>query len=407
MFYCIFAKMKYKITAPKKMKAEVTLPASKSISNRALIIRALCKENFIIKNLSDCDDTQIITEALNAKKKDSPQTIDIGNCGTAMRFLTAYFAIQEGEFILTGNERMKCRPIGELVSALQSLGADIKYMGKTGFPPLKISGRKLDGGMVEISGNISSQFVSALLLIAPVLKNGISIKLSDEIASKPYIGTTIWLMKEFGIETEWTESNILIVKPQKYVPHDIIIEKDWSAASYWYEIVALSEDPDAEVVLKGMNRNSAQGDKIIIDIFKSLNVSSKFVGSDLIIKKTGKSPICEKPISFRDCPDIAPTLMATCKALGIRPRFNGLENLQYKESDRLAAMEEELKKISGSCDALSFHSHNDHRIAMSLAPLSLCGHTLSIDDVDVVKKSHPSFWQDLRRAGFDIVDFVQ
>lgn len=389
------------------MKAEVILPASKSISNRALMISALCKKNFIIKNLSYCDDTQIIAEALNAKKMDSPQTIDIGNCGTAMRFLTAYFAIQGGDFILTGNERMRCRPIGALVNALQSLGADIRYLEKTGFPPLMIAGKKLDGGMVEISGNISSQFVSALLLIAPVLKNGLSIKLNDEIASKPYIDVTMWLMKEFGVETEWTESNILIVKPQEYVPHDIIIEKDWSAASYWYEIVALSEDPDAEVVLKEMNKDSMQGDKTIMDIYKSFNVASEFVGNDLIIKKTSQQPMDEMPISFRNCPDIAPTVMATCKGLGMKPQFSGLENLRYKESDRLVAMEEELRKTNSFSDTLSFHSYNDHRIAMSLAPLSLRGYTVQIDDVDVVKKSYPSFWQDLRRAGFNVIDFVQ
>ncbi|MFC2104220.1 3-phosphoshikimate 1-carboxyvinyltransferase [Bacteroidota bacterium] len=405
--------MKLKITAPnKEIKSFMSLPASKSISNRALIIRALCEERFKIKNLSTSNDTQVL---INALKNLPADTIDIGAAGTSMRFLTAYLSLIEGERILTGSERMKQRPIYTLVNILIELGAEIDYLEDEGYPPLKITGKNLNAKPVNIKGNISSQFISALLMIAPYLDDNFSLTIEDKILSKNYIWMTIKLMQKFGIDVEWNENKIEI-KKGKYQPNEIIVEGDWSSASYWFEIISLSENSMIE--LTGLKRDSLQGDSVLTELYKTLGVDSAFTNFGLRIKNIPTT--CNFfEYDFIDCPDLVQTLAVTLVAKNIPFRLLGLDNLSIKETDRINALIIEFGKFGiniqseanntiswGGNQAISVpnnhvvETYEDHRMALAFAPLSIITKELIIENPDVVSKSYPDYWKRLEEVGF-------
>ena len=335
--------MKYTIKAPSQLNASINLPASKSISNRALVISAMAGSNIQPDNLSDCDDTEVIIAAL----KDMPEVINIKAAGTAMRFMTAYLASTEGEHTITGTERMQNRPIGILVDALRYLGADITYEKKEGYPPLHIKGKPLEGGHLEIVGNISSQYISALLMIGPILKNGLELKLTGEIASRPYIDLTLWTMREYGAEAEWTDMDTITVKPQPYKSTPYQIENDWSASSYWYEMMALNSNSNSLIKLEGLMDSSKQGDSVVKYIFSLLGVKSEFESRDTLSTVTLKANRCLLPkfeYDFTGSPDLAQTIVVACCALGVKFKFTGLASLKIKETDRIEALKPELKK---------------------------------------------------------------
>ena len=414
----------YTLSVPKLLRATVTLPASKSISNRALIIYALSGCRQLPENLSDCDDTEVIIRAL----KTMPKVIDIKAAGTAMRFMTAMLATSSNtQYLLTGTERMKHRPIKVLVDALRHLGADISYAGEEGFPPLRISGRQLEGGLLEVAGNISSQFISALLLIGPVLKHGLTLRLMGEIISRPYIDLTLWTMREFGADAEWTAVDTIEVKPKPYEPRPYLIENDWSAASYWYEMVALSRDPNAEIQLTGLMDGSKQGDSSVRYIFSLLGVRTTFqdatpgVPTTVTLRKSGQR-VSRLDYDFTNVPDLAQTIVCTCCALGVPFHFTGLQTLKIKETDRIEALKTELRKLGfilhdkngrelswdGTIDDYrlknaSIDTYDDHRMALAFAPMSLLM-SICINNPQVVSKSYPHFWQDLTQAGFHIAE---
>lgn len=413
--------MQYNITAPTKLNTSITLPASKSISNRALIIYALSGGNTLPQNLSDCDDTNVIIEAIRYM----PDVIDIKAAGTAMRFMTAYLSVMRGTHVITGTDRMKHRPIGVLVDALRMLGADIEYVGEEGFPPLRISGRQLTGGMLEIAGNVSSQYISALLMIGPVLKDGLELRLTGDIISRPYIDLTLWVMREFGADAEWTSGDVISVKPRPYQRRDYFIENDWSSASYWYEIVALAKDRDATVRLTGLMDGSKQGDSVVKYIFSLLGVKTVFESKTtgrlqtVTLKKSNRC-VPRLEYDFVNSPDLAQTIVATCCALGVPFHFRGLSTLKIKETDRIEALKKEMLKIGcvlkdannselmwdGTRQPLAaeppvIETYEDHRMALSLAPVSL-RQPIVINNPNVVSKSYPHFWRDLQIAGFTI-----
>jgi 3-phosphoshikimate 1-carboxyvinyltransferase len=415
----------YTIIRPKQLRTTVKLPASKSISNRALIIYALSDCCILPENLSDCDDTEVIIRALREK----PKTIDIGAAGTAMRFMTAYLAATDsGEHILTGTERMKHRPIRILVDALRRLGADIEYVGEEGFPPLRIRGRKLEGGELEIEGNVSSQYISALLMIGPVLSKGLTLRLQGEVISRPYIDLTLWTMREFGAAAEWMSVDTIEVKPQPYKPRNYYIENDWSAASYWYEMVALSADKDVEVRLEGLMDGSKQGDSSVRYIFSLLGVKTVFASrkpgkpTTVTLKKNGHC-VPRLEYDFVNSPDLAQTFVVTCCAMGVPFHFTGLQTLKIKETDRIHALKKELLKLGyelqdkDGCELswdgktshlsplvshVSIDTYDDHRMALAFTPLSM-QQPIAVNNPQVVTKSYPQFWDDLRQAGFEVV----
>ena len=388
-----FLQMNYKVSHPTKVvECEIDLPSSKSISNRLLIIKALCKEDFEIKNLSDSDDTISLQKAL----VNNTETIDVGEAGTTFRFLTAYLAIREGkECILTGTDRMKERPIIELIGALQSLSAEIKYTEKEGAPPLKITGKDLKGGKITIDGSVSSQFISALLLIAPTLKNGLNLKIEGEIVSKPYIKMTLKLMQEFGGESSWN-GNTIEVKPQNYIAKNFEVESDWSAATFWFEIAALSKS--CNIKLNGLSEKSIQGDKKATAIFKKLGVSSVFENNTLILTKN-KNINFPKHINLLAIPDLYQPLKCTLFAVNNNPEIRGVQTLKDKETNRIDAVEKELIKLTSS---KIIETYKDHRMAMSFAPLCLKFGEIQINNAEVVSKSYPNFWKDLEKGGFKI-----
>ena len=385
--------MNYKISHPTKVvECEINLPSSKSISNRLLIIQALCMENFKIENLSISDDTINLQKAISSKEN----TINIGDAGTSFRFLTSYLSIQKGqEFILTGSDRMKERPIKELVSVLRKMGAKIEYLKNEGFPPLKIIGTDLEGGKIEIDGGISSQFITSILLIAPTFQNGINLEIVGELVSKPYVEMTLKLMKEFGIESDWT-NNIITINHQKYIPKDYTVEADWSAASFWFEIASLSKR--CNIRLNGLQQNSIQGDKRSIEIFNNLGVDSIFENGKLILTKNQTiSPF--QTYNLIETPDLYQPLRCTLFSKNIKADFSGIQTLKDKETDRIISVETELNKLNS---IKIIDTHKDHRMAMSFAPLCLEFGKLQINDVEVVSKSYPDFWEDLKKAGFTI-----
>ena len=385
--------MNYKISHPTKVvNCEIDLPSSKSISNRLLIIKALCKEKFLIKNLSESDDTILLKNALNSKEK----TINVSHAGTSFRFLTSFLSIQKGkEFILNGSDRMKERPIKELVNSLQELGVKIEYLEKEDFPPLKIIGTEIDGGEIEIDGTISSQFISSLLLIAPNLRNGLILKIKGELVSKSYILMTLKLMGEFGINWTWNKEVITILK-QEYVAKNYTVESDWSAATFWFQSASLSEK--CKIILRGLNEESIQGDSACKKIFKDLGVDSVFKNGDLILTKNKRiSP--SETYNLIETPDIYQSLKCTLFALNKDSEFTGIQTLRNKETDRITAVENELLKLN---TPKIIETYDDHRMAMSFAPLSLKFEELQISNPGVISKSYPNYWKDLKKGGFKI-----
>ena len=409
--------MKIRITAPQRINTTIQLPASKSISNRALIIHALAKGVHLPENLSDCDDTQVMIRALEAKEG---ETIDIMAAGTAMRFLTAYFSVTPGTRILTGTERMKQRPIKILVDALRELGADIEYVENEGFPPLRITGTTLTKSHITLPGNVSSQYISALLMIAPTMKDGLTLTLTGEVISRPYIDLTLKLMKDFGAKASWTSEHELHVEPQSYRSLPYYIENDWSAASYWYEIVALSKD--ATITLPGLFRESYQGDSKAADNFALLGAGASFKDNNIVIRKPVMADISQAihmNCNFTNHPDLAQTFVVTCALQNTTFCFTGLQSLKIKETDRIAALIREMRKLgyvlheaNGSilywkgerCERSgeAIDTYEDHRMAMAFAPASLVLPDICINNPHVVTKSYPRYWDDLRAAGFII-----
>ena len=411
----------YRLTAPCRLEATISLPASKSISNRALIIYALSGGKNMPSNLSDCDDTEVIINAL----RNMPEEIDIKAAGTAMRFMTAYLSVMEGTHILTGTERMKHRPISILVDALRKLGANIDYVGTEGYPPLRITGQSLNGGLLEIPGNVSSQYISALLMTAPMLKEGMTLHLLGDIISRPYIDLTLWMMGEFGADAEWFSNDTIVVKPQPYKSRDYFIESDWSGASYWYEMMALCADKRSEVKLTGLMDGSKQGDSTTRYIFSLLGVKTQFeskqagIAQTVTLKQNGRC-VPKLEYDFINSPDLAQTFVVTCAAKGIPFHFKGLSTLKIKETDRIEALKTEMRKLGyvlqdhnnseliwdgERCDP-SFEqgidTYEDHRMALAFAPYAFLHDKLIINNPQVVTKSYPHYWEDLRLAGFTI-----
>jgi len=410
--------MQYTITKEDKiLKGEITLPSSKSISNRILIINSLSYSPYEIDNLSDSDDTKVMEAVLNA----NTNHFDIGHAGTAMRFLTAFLSKIAGEWIITGSERMRQRPIGILVDALRKLGAIIEYTDNEGFPPLKITGTALKGGVIELDGSISSQYISALLIIAPTVQGGMTLKLLNQITSKPYIELTLKLMKKFGIQHSWKGNEIRIAE-QAYQPVKFAVEADWSGASYWYAMAALSGKCD--LLLKGLRLNSLQGDAAQSEWFENyFGVQSKQVGNDIRLTKKEVPELKLLELDFIENPDIAQTfaVLAVCKKIPFH--FKGLTTLKIKETDRIKALQTELSKFGAILTEpaegelawdgtftnslvnhpIAIETYHDHRIALAFAPAAMVYPEIGINDPDVVTKSYPSYWEDLKQVGFKIL----
>lgn len=404
--------MNYVIYAPAaSWKTSVQLPASKSICNRALILNALSYSPYEIQNLSDCDDTDVMVKALNS----NDSHFDVKAAGTAMRFLTAFLSKVVGEWTITGTERMKNRPIRILVDALNAVGAKIEYLEKEGFPPLRIMGSALQGGEISLDGGVSSQYISALLMIAPLMEKGLTLHLQGKVISKPYIHLTLQLMKQYGVESEWVGSTIKVA-PQSYRPLPYTVESDWSAASYWYEMMALSQQ--AEIELKGLFKESLQGDAAGAKLFAQLGVATDYKAGGVVLRKNGN--VCQKLIyDFVNEPDLAQTFVTTCAFMDIPFRFTGLQSLKIKETDRIEALKCELRKLgyvltdtNGSilewngerCEPEAhpvITTYEDHRMAMAFAPASLVRKEgIEIAHPEVVSKSYPHFWENLESAGF-------
>lgn len=412
--------MRYRITAPSRIDTTIKLPASKSISNRALIISALAGVKTMPRNISNCDDTEVIVRALH----DNPYEIDIKAAGTAMRFMTAYLAVTPGEHVITGTERMKHRPIKVLVDALRYLGADIEYIGEEGFPPLKIRGKALDGGSIEIPGDVSSQYVSALLMIAPMLNGGLELHLTGNIISRPYIDLTIHTMHDYGARVEWTDVDTIVTEPTGYREREFIIENDWSGASYWYETLALMGDRESSIRLPGLIDSSRQGDSGVRYLFSMLGVKTSFEDGiktkpTTVTLKTMRSMLPKLDFDFSGQPDLTQTLVVTCAAMNIPFHFTGLATLRIKESDRIEVLKREMRKLGfvireennsellwdgERCEATMkpIDTYEDHRMAMAFAPAAVKFPGLRINNPEVVTKSYPNFWKDLQQAGFKI-----
>ncbi|MFM9839340.1 MAG: 3-phosphoshikimate 1-carboxyvinyltransferase [Cyclobacteriaceae bacterium] len=398
------------------------LSSSKSISNRALLLQALSGNQSTVSNLSVARDTQLMKKLVGSTEK----TIDVMDAGTTMRFLTAYFALTVKNKILTGTDRMKERPIGLLVDALRKLGATISYLDKEGYPPVETMGfEKQLTNQLEIPGNVSSQYISALMMVAPTLPNGLTINLKGEVGSVPYIRMTAALMKEFGVEAVLDFENYVVRVPSsKFKVADVTVEADWSSASYWFGFTALAKE--AEIVLPNVSEKSLQGDRVIVEIMDKLGVQSVF--ENVNIRLTKKE--CDKHIrwDFRDCPDLAQTVLPVCAAKGINGDFTGLESLRIKETDRIAALQNELSKtgstltepITGNWkletsnqqpttnyqQPITIHTYHDHRMAMGFAPLATLM-DLKIEAPEVVNKSYPGFWNDMRSVGFEVTSLTE
>ncbi|MCM1020647.1 MAG: 3-phosphoshikimate 1-carboxyvinyltransferase [Muribaculum sp.] len=404
-------------------QAVVDLPLSKSISNRALIINALTPDALPLARVADCDDTDAIVKAL-----DNPRSteINIGAAGTAMRFLTAFYAGQcdNATRVLDGSDRMRQRPIGKLVDALRLCGAEIEYAGQEGFPPLRITGRQLAGGDISIPANTSSQFISALLMIAPTMTNGLSLTLDGEIVSQPYIDMTVAMMKQWGVECSIQERGRKIVVPHcQYQATEFSVEADWSAASYWFEIEALSY---GDIALKGLTPKSVQGDSRVADIFRTFGIEAKWDDEALQLQPTPDIS-AQLVLDMSDVPDLAQTVAVTCCLAGLPFRITGLQTLKIKETDRLEALCTELCKLSYLVEAvddcelqwrgmriqrpidgpLAFDTYSDHRMAMAFAPVSLFVPGIVIRNAEVVTKSYPRWWEHMQQAGFKLIPYPQ
>jgi 3-phosphoshikimate 1-carboxyvinyltransferase len=411
------------IWAPPHITGDIALPASKSISNRALILNALATllesnqagvpltegGHHNLSNLAECDDTDVLIQALNNLNK----TIDIGAAGTSMRFLTAFLCELEGNHLITGSERMKNRPIKLLVEALRTVGAEIEYVEKEGYPPLKITGKKLEGGSIQIHGGISSQYLSALMMAGPLMRNGLNIQIEGELISRPYFEMTISMMQLWGATIEYKNA-VVEIQPGGYTPQHFTVESDWSAASYWYEMLSLAES--GSLFLKGLNQKSLQGDKRISEWFELLGVHTEFKngGAQLSKIETKQSHF---EADLIDQPDLAQTLVVTCLIKGITFHISGLQSLKIKETDRLTALVNECAKLgfvlhqkedrilewtgdTKSMLASPIETYDDHRMAMAFAPVSVAYGTIKIDHPEVVTKSYPKYWDHLTACNF-------
>ena len=404
------------------LTGHLTLTGSKSIANRALLIRALTPGGFTIKGLAAADDTVRLQRLLESEA----EVLDCGPAGTTYRFLTGYLCRKRGTQLLTGSERMKERPIGILVDALRSLGAKIEYAEKEGFPPLRIGYSPLDrDDRVSIAADTSSQYISSLLMLAPTLPNGLKLTLEGHIVSMPYIKMTLALMGYFGIKYHW-EGQTIIVAPQYYQARDFTVEADWSAASYYYSLAAVSESADLHI--DGLFADSLQGDAVVQRLYAEFDVTTTFTNAGIRLSKpAGVTPPALFEHNFVECPDIAQTLMVTCAALGVQGLYSGLQTLFIKETDRVKAMKAELGKLgvslykipahmagktgiqyfaqegkaSYAAGAPTFATYHDHRMAMALAPLAL-QHSIQLEDPEVVKKSYPDFYRDLAQLGLHV-----
>ncbi len=386
------------------------LPSSKSISNRALILNALSGNQSILTNLSAARDTRLMESLINSPEK----VIDVIDAGTTMRFLTAYFALTGKNKIINGSDRMKQRPIGLLVNALREIGVTIRYTEKERFPPIEVIGfAGQDADSVSIPGDVSSQYISALMMTAPLLPDGLVIQLEGKIGSRPYIEMTAALMKDFGISCEFNGNNIQIPH-KKYQPASITIEADWSAASYWFAFVALAET--GEITLPHVSAKSLQGDKVAVEVMSKLGVKTEFEKSQATLSKQAHDLSIEW--DFSDCPDLAQTVLPVCAAKGIHGKFRGMESLRIKETDRIAALQVELAKIGAALheehsiwnlipghfpknQSITVKTYHDHRMAMGMAPLATLM-DLIIESPEVVNKSYPGFWEDMKAVGFQI-----
>jgi 3-phosphoshikimate 1-carboxyvinyltransferase len=399
------------------IQGEIQLTGSKSISNRLLIIDAICGNRIEMSNLSNADDTVFMQRLLAS----GDAVLDAGAGGTTYRFLTAYLSAQEGrEVVLTGSDRMQQRPIKILVDALRKLGADISYENRENYPPLRIRGKKLSGGKIELPADTSSQYITALLLIAPQLEQGLELELTGTIVSVPYIRMTLRMMEYFGIQTTF-EQNTIKVFHGTYQPKPFFVEGDWSAASYYYSMAILSEN--ADITLHGLQQHKIQGDSVISDIAEVFGIATTYTNHAAHLKKIRKPELKQFSFDFIECPDLAQTVVTFCAALGVELHCKGLQTLRIKETDRIAALDIELQRsglasltetdsnswqlnIEKSTDHqlnhASIHTYDDHRMAMAFAPLALMLGKLSIEEPEVVSKSYPEFWKDLEKLGFVI-----
>ena len=415
----------------KTVHGTVQLTGSKSECNRALIIEALSDGKVKVENISDAADAvtlagilrSVVGGVVSEIDNHSPLTthhspqINIGPAGTAMRFLTAYFSLlQDAVVTLTGSARMKQRPIGILVDALRSIGANIEYEENDGFPPLKIKGGfEQITNKVNIKGNISSQYITALLLIAAKLPLGLELYIEGDLTSKPYVEMTLAMLQQAGIQYLWYD-NIISIAHQDFAPTVLPVEPDWSAASYWYAIAALSDE--AELFLPGLTQYSLQGDSVITEIMANFGITSQFKDGGVYLQKEVK-PIFRKIFDLKECPDLAQTIIVVCAAVGHEATFTGLETLKIKETDRIKALQNELAKIGVKLvekgqvykldcsekhipEKVFINTYDDHRMAMAFAPLALLIPEVEIEDADVVEKSYPAFWADLEKVGFEI-----
>jgi 3-phosphoshikimate 1-carboxyvinyltransferase len=402
----------------KPLKTTIVLPGSKSISNRLLIIKALCDEIFEIKNLSQAKDTSRLVELLSSKELN----LNAQDSGTVMRFLTAYYAVTEGTRNITGSNRMLQRPIGPLVEGLNKLGAEIDYSSKKGFPPLRIKGKKLKGNTLKLDAGISSQFITAILLIAPLFTDDVfTLELENEIVSKPYINMTLGLMRQFGISTDWNTNYIEVFKgnysTRNLNENTFEVEPDWSSASFWY--LAASLATEAEITIVGLRQNSLQGDKILAEIYAMFGVTTEFTAEGIIIRKN-ENTLKEIALDCSDFPDLAIPIAVNTAALGMKGIFNGLKTLKIKETDRIVALENELVKSGIKLQpnknnslmiyegalikpADAYQSYNDHRIAMAFALTAIKNEEVEIINPNVVAKSYPNFYQDLIKSGFNVI----
>jgi 3-phosphoshikimate 1-carboxyvinyltransferase len=388
---------------------EIVLPSSKSIANRALIIQALCLDSFELNELSDAEDTKILQSLI----QNTSLKKDVGMAGTAARFLTAFLATQNATYLIKGDERMHKRPIKILLDALESLGLEIKYLKEVGFLPIEINGLHLKGGYVKLESSVSSQFVSALMMIAPVLSEGLTIELQGNRSSKPYIKMTQKIMEHFGIKIE-INGNLMHIPEQNYSAKALTIESDWSAASYFYSVLALLDE--GSLILKNTSTDSWQGDSIVGDIYYRLGIKTSRCGDDTILEKS-EHAISYLSYDFSDCPDLAQTVICTCIGLGIEGAFTGLQTLRNKETDRILALQNELAKFNWdlveqengvfelqrsrqrNTEDIKIKTYKDHRMAMAFAPLSIIHGAMEIENPDVVIKSFPTFWNELKKIG--------
>jgi 3-phosphoshikimate 1-carboxyvinyltransferase len=407
---------KFTVSGPqnKSIQLSLDLASSKSESNRALIMNALSGNTIPLQNLANARDTETMTRLLS--QLSSPEW-DVLDAGTTMRFTTAFAAVKGLNKVMTGTQRMKERPIGILVNALRTLGVEIEYLGVEGYPPHHIKGfKKQLTNHLQIRGDVSSQYISALLMIAPSLPEGLTLELTGKVGSKPYIQMTINLMKHFGVSADWKE-NIITIAPQQYTHQAYTIEGDWSGASYWYSIAALADN--AEIELIGLRKNSNQGDSVLTELMTNLGVSTEFKENSVILRNTGKCNDFEW--DFTHCPDIAQTIAVIVAQKGVSAKFHGLESLRIKETDRIDAIKNELAKFGTEVTVIGDESieilnpkfnispnieietYHDHRMAMAFAPLGLIA-PIIIKDPSVVNKSYPDYWRDLTNAGFTIAE---